>query len=150
MLGRQIEEGRGKRTARRVICTDPDFKIEASVEEKATFLGVEGMSIITYVACTKSDGSLEGEGGGVFAARDGETLTWKGTGVGRFVEGGAIQYCGALSFRTTSEKLASLNGISGVFQWEIDAEGNTHSQIWELAPSGVGMSPAEVAALVTK
>lgn len=142
MLGKQIAEGRGKRTVRRVISTDPHFKIEASVEETAKFLNVEGMSIITYIASTKPDGSLEGEGGGVFASREGDLVTWKGTGVGRFAEGGAIQYCGSLSFTTTSQKLAALNGISGVFQWEIDAQGNTHSQIWELAPAGANKAAA--------
>jgi hypothetical protein len=149
MLGQQIEDGRGKRTSRRVISTDPDFKIEASVEERATFLGIEGVNIITYVASTKSDGSLEGEGGGVFASPQGDVVTWKGTGVGRFREGGAIQYCGALSFRTTSQNLASLNGIAGVFQWEIDPQGNTHSTMWELAPAGadeeVGVTMARAA-----
>jgi len=142
MLGKQIEEGRGRRTVRRVISTDPNFKIEASVEENAKLLGVEGVSIITYVACTKPDGSLEGEGGGVFASQQGDIVTWKGTGVGRFGEGGSIHYCGSLSFTTTSQKLSALNGISGVFQWEIDAQGNTHSQIWELAPAGATTAAA--------
>jgi hypothetical protein len=142
MLGAQIEEGRGKRTGRRVISTDPVFAVEATVEEAARFLGVEGLSIITYRAHPKPDGSLEGEGGGVFSSPQGEMVTWKGIGVGRFGEGGSIQYCGSLSFTTTSQKLAALNGISGVFQWEIDAQGNTHSKIWELAPAGVSRATA--------
>ena len=136
MLGEQIAEGRGKRTGRRIIATDPQLKVEASVEETATFLGVEGLSIITYTASTKPDGSLFGEGGGIFASPQGETVTWKGIGVGRFGERGSIHYCGSLSFTTASPKLAKLNGISGVFQWDIDAQGNTHSKIWELAPAG--------------
>lgn len=142
MLGEQIEEGRGKRTGRRVIATEPNLKIEASVEETAKFLGVEGMSIITYAASTKPDGSLDGEGEGVFASLQGDTLTWKGIGVGRFGEGGAIYYCGSLSFNTTSQRLAKLNGVSGVFQWEIDPQGNTHSRIWEMAPAGASRGAA--------
>jgi len=137
MLGLQIEEGRGKRTGRRVIATDPHLKVEASVEENVTLLGAEGASIITYVSSTKPDGSLHGEGEGVFASAQGDMVTWKGTGVGLFTEGGAIHYCGSVSFTTTSQKLANLNGISGVFQWEIDPQGNTHSRIWEIAPAGV-------------
>jgi hypothetical protein len=134
MLGAQIAEGRGKRTGRRVLATSP-LKVEASAEETSTFLDVAGMSIITYSAQIKPDGSLDGEGDGVFLAPGGEMVTWKGIGVGRMA-GGSIQYCGSLSFTTTSQKLAQLNGVSGVFQWEIDAEGNTHSQIWEMAPAG--------------
>jgi hypothetical protein len=140
MLGVQIEEGRGKRTARRVIVTDPHLKVEASAEETGKLLGVDGQSIITYVSYTKPDGSLHGEGEGVFVSAQGDLVTWKGIGVGRFGEGGSINYCGSLSFTTTSQRLARLNGISGVFQWEIDAQGNTHSKIWELAPMGVSQA----------
>jgi hypothetical protein len=71
MIGAQIEEGRGKRTGRRVIATQPSVKIEASVEETATLLGVEGTNIITYTARIKSDGSLDGEGEGVLRRRAG-------------------------------------------------------------------------------
>lgn len=142
MLGEQIAEGRGKRTGRRVIATQPQLKIEASAEESAKFLGVEGLSIITHRASTKPDGSLDGEGEGVFASPQGDTVTWKGIGVGRFGEGGSIHYCGSLSFNTTSQRLAKLNGISGVFQWEIDAQGNTYSRIWELAPAGASKGAA--------
>jgi hypothetical protein len=102
-------------------------------------LGVEGTNIITYTARIKSDGSLDGEGEGVFASQGG-IVTWKGIGVGRLREDGSILYTGSLSFTTTSEKLAKLNEISGVFDWEIDAQGNTHSKIWEFVPAGASRS----------
>ena len=136
MLGTQIEEGRGKRTGRRVIATAPALKVEATVEEQTRLLGIEGVNIITYTSQTKPDGTLQGEGEGVFATLAGDMVTWKGIGVGRFGEGGSIQYCGAISFTTTSPQFAKLNGVAGVFQWSIDAQGNTHSKIWELAPAG--------------
>src|SRR5262249_22852447 len=106
------------------------------VEEAVTLLGVEGMSIITYRAQIKPDGSLDGQGEAVFSSLQGDLVTWKGIGVGRFGEGGSIQYCGSLSFTTASSKLAALNGVSGVFQGDIDAKGNTHGKIWERAPAG--------------
>jgi hypothetical protein len=59
----------------------------------------------------KPDGSL-----------DGDIVTWKGIGAGRFLAGGAAACRGCL---------ARLNTIAGVFEFEVDAEGNTHSQIWE-------------------
>ena len=108
MLGEQIEEGRGKRTGRRVIATNP-LKVEATAEEMATFLGMQGLNIITYPSSPKPDGSLDGEGIGVFSTLDGEMMTWKGIGVGRFGEGGSIHYCGSLSFSSNSPKLAKLN-----------------------------------------
>ena len=141
MLGEQIEEGRGKRTGRRIVATDP-LKVEATAEEMTTLLGVQGMSIITYTSCIKPDGSLHGEGEAAFATPEGDLVTWKGIGVGRFGEGGSVNYCGSLSFTTTSPKLARLNGVSGVFQWAIDAQGNTHSKMWELAPAGASTKGA--------
>ncbi len=131
MLGEQIGEGRGKRTARRVVGTDPDFKIEVSFEDMTRLMGVDGMNVGTYVSRRKPDGSLHGDGEGVWATMDGEFVTWKGVGSGRLGEGGMVSYRGALSYSTTSSKLARLNAIVGVFEFEIDGNGNTHSKIWE-------------------
>jgi len=131
MQGEQIAEGRGKRTGRRVIATQPQFVVEVSFEDLTKMLGVDGMNIGTYTSSPKPDGSLDGMGEGVFATFDGEFVTWKGIGVGRFVGAGAVQYRGCLSYSTTSPKLSKLNGVAGAFEFEVDAEGNTHSKIWE-------------------
>jgi len=131
MLGEQIAEGRGKRTGRRVLETQPQFKVEVSFEDLSKVMGVEGMNIGTYVSWNKPDGSLDGMGEGVFATADGDFVTWKGLGVGRFVGGGAVQYRGCCSYSTTSTKLARMNSIAGVFEFNVDAEGNTHSKTWE-------------------
>ncbi len=135
MLGPQIAEGRGKRTGRRVIATEPQLKIEASVEETTTLIGIQGINLITYTATNKPDGSLHGEGEGVFATPDGQIVTWKGTGVGRFAEGGAVNYCGTISYTTSSQKFIRLNGLAGVFQFEVDAQGNTRSVTYEMVPA---------------
>ena len=94
-------------------------------------LGVDGMNIGTYTSSNKPDGSLDGLGEGAFATLDGDIVTWKGIGAGRFLAGGAVACRGCLSYSTTSTKLARLNTIAGVFEFEVDAEGNTHSKIWE-------------------
>jgi hypothetical protein len=54
-----------------MIATERNLQLEPSVEETATFLGVQGMSIVTYRAHTKPDGRLSGEGEGVFASPQG-------------------------------------------------------------------------------
>jgi hypothetical protein len=136
MLGAQIAEGRGKRTSRRIIATLPTLQIEASVEETGTLLGVQGMSIITYTASPKPDGSIGGEGDGVFMSPQGEAATWKAIGVGKFGADGSLHYTGSLSFNSTTPKLMALNGVSGVFQFDIDPQGNTHSTIWEFTSAG--------------
>lgn len=142
MLGSMICEERGKRTARRVIATEPQIKVEVSFEDAGEILGVQGMNIGTYVSTIQADGSLHGVGEGVFATLDGEFAAWKGIGAGKLGEGGAVAYSGALTFSTSSQRLAKLNGISGVFQFEVDAQGNTHSRIWEHAPAGASHGKA--------
>lgn len=131
MLGENIGEGKGKRTGRRVITTHPHFKIEVSFEDVTTLLGVEGMNIGTYVSWQKPDGSLAGEGEGVFATMDGETVTWRGVGVGRFGAGGSVSYRGCVSYSTPSEKLSKLNTFAAAFEFDIDGAGETHSKFWE-------------------
>jgi len=131
MLGELIGEMRGKRTARRVVSVDGGFKVEVSFEDSGKMLGIDVNDIGTYWAASRPDGSLYGEGQGVLLARDGEVATWKGQGVGKFVGGGAVSYRGALYYSTASPKLARLNTIAGVFEFEVDANGNTQTKMWE-------------------
>ena len=131
MLGELINESRGKRTGRRVLATDAGVKVEVSFEDSGKILGVEANNIGTYWAQTRPDGSLYGEGQGILITHDGETATWKGQGVGKLLGGGAVSYRGALYYSTGSSKLAHLNTIAAVFEFEVDAEGKTHTKLWE-------------------
>jgi len=131
MSGEKIGEGNGQRGMRKVLSTQPTFKVEVSFEETTKLLGVDGMNMGTYTAITKPDGSLEGVGEGVFASLDGEFVTWRGMGVGRFVEAGAVHYSGVLSYSTTSTKLAKLNSIAAVFDFDVDATGKTRSKVYD-------------------
>jgi len=131
MLGEQIGESRGKRTGRRVLCVDSGFKVEVAFETAGKLLGIETNEIGTYYAATRPDGSLYGEGQGIIIGQDGSNATWKGQGVGRFVGGGAVSYRGAVYFSTASPALARLNTVAAIFEFEVDAEGNTHSKLWE-------------------
>jgi hypothetical protein len=132
MLGEQIGDGHGKRTGRRVLSAEGSgFKVEVSFESNGKVLGIDGHEIGTYWSEPRPDGSLYGEGQGVVVTADGGAATWKGGGVGKFGSGGAVSYRGAIYYRTASPQLARLNGIAAVFEFEVDAEGNTHSKIWE-------------------
>jgi hypothetical protein len=130
MLSEQIYTGQGKRTARRVINTQP-FTVEVSFEDRGSLLGLEGANIGTYTASPRADGTLVGEGQGIFATADGELITWKGIGTGRLKAGGAVGYRGALTFIATSQRMSRLNTIAGVFEFEVDEAGNTTTQMWE-------------------
>ena len=132
MLGELICELRGKRSGRRVVSTDGGvFKVEVSFEDSGKMLGIDCHDIGTYISHVRPDGSLYGEGQGVLLTPDGGAATWKGAGVGSFREGGAVGYRGAIFYTTASPKLAKLNTIAGVFEFEVDPEGNTHTKLWE-------------------
>jgi hypothetical protein len=131
MLGEQIGEMSGRRTARRVLSADNTFKVEVSFEDRGKMLGMDGGNVGTYCATNRADGTLVGEGHGVFVTDGGETVCWKGVGTGAFTGGGAVSYRGAVIYTTASKKLARLNAVAGAFEFNVDAEGNTHSKIWE-------------------
>ena len=130
MLGEQICESRGKRIVRRVLAVDP-ISIEVSFEDGGKLLGVDYSGFGTYSAELRQDGTLYGEGRGGAATTDGEMVTWQGSAVGRIKEGGGISYRGMLYYRTTSKKLARLNGVAGAFEFEADAKGDLQSKVWE-------------------
>jgi hypothetical protein len=132
MLGAQIGELQGKRTAKRVLSTEGgSFKVEVSFEGRGKLLGVDVYEIGTYWSQSQPGGSLYGEGQGVIISADGGAATWKGGGVGKFIEGGAISYRGAIYYSTTAPNFTGLNGVAVVFEFEVDPEGNTHSKVWE-------------------
>ncbi len=131
MLGEQIGEFRGKRTGRKVLSVDGGFKVEVAFEDRGKLLGTDVNQIVTYWSAGRPDGSLYGEGQGLAITNDGEAVTWKGQGVGKFTGGGAVSYRGAVYYSTASPKLTRLNTVAAVFEFEVDAEGNTHSKLWE-------------------
>lgn len=130
MLGEQIGESRGKRGARKVVSVDGGFTVEVSFESTGKVLGHDTNEIGTYCSSSRPDGSLYGEGQGVIITAEGDAATWKGSGVGKFVAGG-VSYRGAIYYTSASPKFARLNSVAAVFEFEVDAAGNTHSKMWE-------------------
>ena len=131
MLGEQIGESRGKRSGRRVLSVDHGFKVEVAFESVGKVLGIDTNEIGTYCSVSRPDGTLYGEGQGVVLGNEGSTATWKGQGVGRFVGGGAVSYRGAVYYSSASPKFARLNTVAAIFEFEVGAQGNTHSKLWE-------------------
>ena len=131
MLGELIYESRGKRTARRVVSVDCGPKVEVSFEDSGKMLGIDASNIGTYASVSRPDGSMFGEGQGVVMTSDGGGATWKGQGVGKFLAGGAVSFRGSIYYTTANPKLARLNAVAAVFEFEVDANGNTHTKTWE-------------------
>lgn len=130
MLGDQIGEGKGKRIVRRILSVDPPTA-EVSFEDSSTVFGVSVTGNGTYTSAVRPDGSIYGTGQGLGITADGDQITWTGTGLGKFGPGGSVSYRGMLYYRTNSQKLARLNNMCGVFEFETDADGNTSSKVWE-------------------
>src|SRR5215471_20811540 len=123
MLGNALGETRGKRIVRRMLSTDP-FKVEVNFEDAGKLLGVDVNGFGTYQATVSGDGGLYGEGEGAYLTTEGESVTWKGSGRGHFTQGGGVSYRGILYYRTTSQKLAHLNTVAAVFEYDVDPSGN--------------------------
>jgi len=130
MLGEVIGETRGKRIVRRMLSSDP-AKVEVTFEDSGKMLGVDVSGFGTYSSEVRTDGSIYGEGQGVYTSTDGEMLTWKGSGLGKFGVGGAVSYRGILYYRSPSQKVARLNTVAGVFEYEVDSKGEMHVKVWE-------------------
>jgi hypothetical protein len=132
MLGERIGEDNGKVISQRVLpAVNGAARMETSFQATGTMYGVGANDTGTYVATMRPDGTLYGEGQGVLMGKGGEAATWVGQGIGTFKKDGAISYRGACYYQTASPAWARLNGVAGVFEYEVDALGNTKGQLWE-------------------
>ena len=133
MLGEQIGEETGQITGMRVLPAEgAGPKVEVSFQSSGTLLGAHVSDMGTYISVTRPDGTLFGDGQGIAMTEDGEVATWRGAGVGRFTgQGGAVSWRGAIYFQATSERLARLNGIAVVFEFETDQSGKVAAKTFE-------------------
>ena len=133
MLGDQISEEKGKITSQRVLDVEGGVpKIETSFSATGNYRGVETTATVTYWASPRPGGAIYGEGKGVLMSKDGQEMaTWTGPGIGRFTGPGKIRFTGLLFYRTSTGKLAFLNNMVGVFEYETDESGNTSAKAWE-------------------
>ncbi|WP_372524922.1 hypothetical protein [Piscinibacter sp.] len=132
MLGERIGEGSGKVTSQRVLPNPGGGpKMETSFQGVGSLLGVNETETATYSAVARPDGTLYGEGQGIVMSKEGDVATWTGQGVGTLKKDGAVSYRGAVYFQTASPKWARLNSLATLFEYEVDAQGNTRSQLFE-------------------
>jgi hypothetical protein len=131
MLGELIGETKGKISNRNVVSVEGPT-IETTVASSGTLKGVQVNEILTYVASPSSKGILHGIGKGVINTQDGEIATFTGEGIGRFDASGLLTWRGAIFFHTSSEgKLEFLNNKVGVFEAQVDSQGNFADKTWE-------------------
>jgi len=132
MQGEKVGESSGKVTSRRVLPNPGGApKMETSFEGSGKLLGVDEKEIGTYWSIVRPDGSLYGEGQGVIMGKDGDMASWVGQGVGTIKKDGAVSYRGAVYYQSASPKWTRLNSVAAIFEYEVDGQGNTRSQLWE-------------------
>ena len=131
MLGEKIGNEKGKVIVRRVLPTSGSPRVEVSFESAGSLVGVKIKNMGTYYSDVRPDGTLYGEGQGLARGENGEMITWKGHGVGEFTPAGGVAYRGSLYYTTEADNLLGLNKLVGVFEYEVDGDGNTSSEVWE-------------------
>jgi hypothetical protein len=130
MLGEQLAEERGQVIGTRVLPSENGPKTEVTFQAQGTILGIDQTDIGTYTSVLRPNGTLVGEGQGIIMTPEGDTATWKGEGVGRFIRPGVIAYRGAVYYETSSERLAAIDGTCAVFEYEVDESGKTEGKLW--------------------
>lgn len=133
MLGDIIYEQKGKISSQRILDVNGP-KIESTSEGKGIINGIEVTDIVTFWSIPVDDKqphTIYAEGYGVLTSKDGEMATWKGYAIGR-QNGNKHTHRGSVFMSTSSTgNLAFLNNIVGVFEYEIDENGNNSGKIWE-------------------
>lgn len=131
MLGELIGKEKGKVIVRRVLPTTGNPKVEVSFESTGSVVGVDVKNMGTYWSEVRPNGTMYGEGQGIARGENGEIISWKGQGVGELTPSGGVSYRGSLYYDTQADNLRGLNKIVGVFEYEVDADGNTSSDVYE-------------------
>ena len=132
MLGEKIGEMSGKTGSQRVLSVEGGgLKMETSFQASGSLLGTNVKETGTYWSIVRPDGTQYGEGQGVMMTKDGKMGTWRGHGVGTTKKDGTTSYRGAIYFQTMPPRWSRLNKAAVLFEYEVDAEGNTQSEYWE-------------------
>ncbi|MFC9397211.1 MULTISPECIES: hypothetical protein [unclassified Streptomyces] len=132
MLGDELGTITGEMTGMRVLAADGGHAVvETSFRATGTLLGVAVRDMGTYESVSRPDGTLFGEGQGVTMTPSGDTITWHGSGVGRFTESGGVSWRGGLFWETASAEFARLNGVAGMFEFETEESGKVSGTLWE-------------------
>ena len=138
MLGELIYESSGKIVSQKVVDTgdiyNPSAKVELSYSGSGYMQGIGNVTETwTFVNTHLRNNITQGIGKGVFMTDDGSRVaTATELGRGFHMSPETIVYPGARVFSADSNgKLAFLNELVGVTQWEVDSLGNYKVKMWQ-------------------
>jgi hypothetical protein len=136
MLGDLIYEAEGELMNMRVISVEEGRpKIEVTISQNDLLRGIEVTNIVTYSSIPREQGgAIYTEGRGDIMTKNSdsnETATWTGQGIARY-SSQIRRDVGSIFCRTSSNgKLAFLNNMVGVFEYESEEHGTSKGKIWE-------------------
>jgi hypothetical protein len=136
MLGDLIYEAEGELMNMRVISVEEGRpKIEVTISQNDLLRGIEVTNIVTYSSIPREQGgAIYTEGRGDIMTKNSdsnETATWTGQGIAHY-SSQIRRDVGSIFCRTSSNgKLAFLNNMVGVFEYESEEHGTSKGKIWE-------------------
>ena len=141
-LGEPLFVEQGRITGQRVPTVVPQPQLETSFMANTSINDgtgsvVNAINIGTNTITLNADGTFRGEGQGVLRTRGGDFASWTSQAVGNLAPGGNIIVHGVTfwstppSISTTSSELAFMNGVIGLFEMEIDIQGNLSVTEWQ-------------------
>jgi hypothetical protein len=133
MLGEKIGETTGKTVGMRVLPHDDHGpRMEITIQQEGKILGVDVVDHGTYESTLQPGNYFSGTGRGIFMTKDGEGGTWTATGTGHPTgKGSAAKWRGSVFYQTPSQKLARLNGMCVLFEYDVDENGNSKGAVHE-------------------
>ena len=133
MLGEILFKEKGNTIGMRVLSADTEgVNVEITLQTKGQIGDVDETSVWTYTSLTRPDGSIHGGGQGFMTTSDGDVIGMLGVASAEAVGAdGSIKYRGSLHFQSASGGFSHLVGTVGVFEYDVDAEGNTTATVWE-------------------
>jgi hypothetical protein len=135
VLGDKVWEGSGQTIGTRVLPGDDGryVKLELTIEGMGKVMGVEATNLGTFTTFERVPGQMYAEGQGIVMTAEGEGVIWNGHGVGHPTgDGMGISVRYSISFQANaSGKLAGLNSVLGVGEFESSADGSWTDANWE-------------------
>ena len=131
MLGDKLGDFHGKVIGQRVLPSEEGGSMETTSQFSGELAGVETNTYVTYISTMRPDGKVMGNGHGIVMAADGGGATFVAHGVGTFTGGAGVSFRGSAIY-TASGSLAAIDGVVGVFEYEVAEDGETVTgSVWE-------------------
>lgn len=141
-FGEPLFVEQGRITGQRVLAVAPQPQLETSFMantsiNNGTGFVVNAINIGTTTITLNADGTFRGEGQGVLRTEGGGFASWTSQTVGNLAQEGNILVRGVTFWSTppssssTISELAFMDGLIGLFEMQIDRQGNLSVREWE-------------------